>query len=144
MDRQPSHSEKTCDLRVTRSVSYITSWPSWGYYSNQVIKFMNLLYLALITERVPIMPRFVSKQRSVPDLDFGEVFNVPYLQRRMDLPILEWPHVKDPKSDVVDSLGCWNVPGLLGRHLDYIVHLPCLLNWACGRLSMTTLSRTPS
>lgn len=57
---------------------------------------MNLIYLGLVTERVPIIPRFTPKHigSDSPDLDFGEVFDIPRLQQAINLPILQWPQVK--------------------------------------------------
>lgn len=77
---------------------------------------MNLIYLAMLTERVPILPAFNpshfsggSPDTEVVDTTFGEVFDVPRLAKKLGMPILEWWQVKDRKSTTVDSLGCWNV-----------------------------------
>lgn len=69
----------------------------------------NLLYLAMITERVPILPRFIPSHIGPDALDipFGHVFDVPRLSKAIGLPILEWEQVKDVDSTVVDELGCW-------------------------------------
>ncbi|KAJ7493292.1 hypothetical protein B0H11DRAFT_2228073 [Mycena galericulata] len=88
---------------------YITTWPVQDW-NNQVVAFMNLIYLALITERVPIIPPFTpfNHTRRTPVLDFGEVFDVTRLQNVMGKPLLEWHQVKDPHSATVDVLGCWH------------------------------------
>jgi hypothetical protein len=72
---------------------------------------MNLLYLALITERVPVIPYFTPTHvgGSAPTLAFGEVFDIPRLQKAIGAQILEWHQVKDPQSEVVDTMGCWSV-----------------------------------
>jgi hypothetical protein len=77
---------------------------------------MNLIYLAMLTERIPILPVFNpshisggSSDTEVVDTTFGEVFDVPRLAKELRMPILEWWQVKDRKSTTVDSLGCWNV-----------------------------------
>lgn len=72
---------------------------------------MNLLYLALITDRIPIFPMFTPSHvgGSVPPIDFGLVFDVPRLRQAIGKPLLEWREVKDPNSTSVDELGCWNV-----------------------------------
>lgn len=56
----------------------------------------NLIYLALITERVAIIPPFVPFDDigSGPDLEFGQVFDVTRLQKEMGKPVLEWYQVK--------------------------------------------------
>ncbi|KAJ7622484.1 hypothetical protein FB45DRAFT_125421 [Roridomyces roridus] len=91
-------------------VKYVTSWPANGW-SNQVIEFMNLIYLAQMTERVPIIPRFrpVHLDPSLPHMDFGDVFDVPRLRRATGIPILEWRQVKDLKSEIIEELGCWDI-----------------------------------
>ncbi|KAJ7089795.1 hypothetical protein B0H15DRAFT_930626 [Mycena belliarum] len=91
-------------------VQYVTTWPGSGW-TNDVILYMNLLYLSLITERVPVIPYFTPTHvgGSAPTLAFGEVFDLPRLQEAIGAPILEWHQVKDPQSDIVDPLGCWSV-----------------------------------
>jgi hypothetical protein len=72
---------------------------------------MNLLYLALITDRIAIMPMFTPSHigGAVPPIDFGLVFDVPRLRKALRKPVLEWHDVKDRNSTSVDELGCWNV-----------------------------------
>ncbi|KAF7298640.1 hypothetical protein MIND_00811100 [Mycena indigotica] len=98
-------------------VQYITTWVHAGF-TNDVIIFIHLLYLALLTQRVPIIPHFVPTHIlgpetsqidgfSGPDLDFGEVFDLPRYSRLTNQAVLEWWQVKDRESDIVDPLGCW-------------------------------------
>lgn len=89
---------------------YITSWLSAGW-TNDVMTFGNLIYLALITERIPIIPRFTPSHvgPDTPTIPFGHVFDVPRLSKALRIPILEWDRVKDVDSEVVDELGCWAV-----------------------------------
>ncbi|KAG1887518.1 uncharacterized protein F5891DRAFT_1167021 [Suillus fuscotomentosus] len=56
----------------------------------------NLIYLALITERIPIIPKFLSNHidPSAPLFVFGEVFDIPRL-------------VKDPESQVLNDVDVW-------------------------------------
>ncbi|KAJ6580635.1 hypothetical protein B0H19DRAFT_1250947 [Mycena capillaripes] len=95
-------------------VQYITTWPGSGF-TNDVMTFMNLIYLSLLTQRVPVLPFFtpthVAKGASVrvDTIDFGEVFDVPRLQKDLGKPILEWWQVKDRNSTSIDPLGCWNI-----------------------------------
>ncbi|KAF7299991.1 hypothetical protein MKEN_01321300 [Mycena kentingensis (nom. inval.)] len=102
-------------------VKYITAWPTNGW-SNQVIQFMHLIYLARLTERVPILPRFRHENGgSSVDIDFGAVFDLERLRNQLRTPILEWKDVKDVDSDKLEELGCWDIhhktwesdPGLL-------------------------------
>jgi hypothetical protein len=67
--------------------------------------------LALITERIPIIAKFLSSHidSSAPPFAFGEVFDVPRLSQAIGIPLLEWHEVKDSESQVLDDLGCWSV-----------------------------------
>ncbi|KAJ7283995.1 hypothetical protein C8J57DRAFT_751130 [Mycena rebaudengoi] len=90
-------------------VKYITAWPGAGL-SNDVILFANLIYLAIITERIPVIPVFTPVHiEGAPPLDFGDVFDLARLQREIGKPVLEWRHVKDRHSESLDDLGCWNL-----------------------------------
>ncbi|KAJ6541871.1 hypothetical protein B0H19DRAFT_1175026 [Mycena capillaripes] len=105
----PSASYKDNLLPKTR---YITSWGSSAGWANDVISFINLVYLGLITDRVSILPVFTSTHLpgSTPPLLFGETFDVPRLREALGKPVLEWRDVKLANSQsVMDDLGCWSV-----------------------------------
>ncbi|KAF5323560.1 hypothetical protein D9611_005638 [Ephemerocybe angulata] len=89
---------------------YITSWISAGW-TNDVMTYINLIYLGIITDRIPIVAMFTPSHigGSVPPIPFGEVFDVPRLREALRRPILEWWEVKNNSSQEVDELGCWNV-----------------------------------
>ncbi|KAJ7170120.1 hypothetical protein C8R46DRAFT_1217718 [Mycena filopes] len=97
-------------------INYITSWGSGGW-SNDVISNMNLIYLGMITERVPVLPVFLpshSMMNSYGDdhspLPFGDVFDLPRLRKAIKNPVLEWRDVKTSNSSAqLDQVGCWNV-----------------------------------
>ncbi|KAG6330606.1 hypothetical protein ID866_8483 [Astraeus odoratus] len=91
-------------------VKYITSWLNSGW-TNDVMTLGNLIYLAMLTERVPILPRFLPTHvgGDQPYIPFSEVFDIPRLSRTLRMPILEWDQVKDLNSTTVDELGCWAV-----------------------------------
>ncbi|KAJ7272628.1 hypothetical protein B0H12DRAFT_1007870 [Mycena haematopus] len=93
-------------------IQYVTAWPGSGW-TNDVVQYMNLLYLALITERVPVLPYFTPTGHiaggNAPTLPFGEVFDIPRLQKAIGAQILEWHQVKDPQSEIADPIGCWSV-----------------------------------
>ncbi|KAJ7627140.1 hypothetical protein FB45DRAFT_835412 [Roridomyces roridus] len=96
---------------LRQDVKYITTWPANGW-TNQVINYMNVLYLAQITHRVPIIPRFRPVHipgDNTPHRDFGDVFDVPALSKKLGMPILEWKEVKDLKSETLEDLGCWDI-----------------------------------
>ncbi|KXN88805.1 hypothetical protein AN958_06674 [Leucoagaricus sp. SymC.cos] len=90
-------------------VKYITSWISAGWTISPQLQ-VNLVYLAIITERVPIIPMFVPSHigGDKPAIDFGEVFDVQRFAQGVGIPVLEWHQVKNRSSDVIDELGCWN------------------------------------
>ncbi|KAF8640983.1 hypothetical protein AX17_000629 [Amanita inopinata Kibby_2008] len=117
-------------------LKYITSWLDAGW-TNDVITYMNLLYLALVSERIPVIGMFTPSHigRDVPPIDFGKVFDVVRLGKALNTPVLEWHQVKDRNSTEVDELGCWDVweavqdkehsprpsrvPGLLNLDVSY-------------------------
>lgn len=70
-----------------------------------------MIYLALITERIPIIAKFIPSHvdNSAPPFAFGEVFDVPRLSQAIKSPIIEWHEVKDSESEVLDDLGCWSL-----------------------------------
>ncbi len=72
---------------------------------------MNLIYLAVITDRIPIIAMFTPSHigGDKPTIDFGEVFDVQRLAQGIGRPGLEWHQVNNRRSDVVDALGCWSV-----------------------------------
>jgi hypothetical protein len=73
----------------------------------------NLIYLALITNRVPIIgaftPSHVNGHGHAPHIPFGDVFDVPRLRKHLNKPVLEWREVKDySHSSEVEEIGCWS------------------------------------
>ncbi|KAJ7706027.1 hypothetical protein B0H17DRAFT_1035316 [Mycena rosella] len=104
--------EPTMSFRdnLREEAQYITSWVSAGW-TNDVMTYMNLIYLGLITERVPIIPEFIPSHIGghVTPIPFGQVFDVPRLRNALRMPVLEWREVKDHNSTFIDDIGCWNV-----------------------------------
>ncbi|KAJ7103060.1 hypothetical protein B0H15DRAFT_767901, partial [Mycena belliarum] len=92
-------------------IKYVTSWGSSAGWTNDVISYINLIYLGLITDRVTILPMFLSThlpQHAGPFV-FGDVFDMPRLRRALGKPVLEWREVKQTDSPVMEDIGCWNV-----------------------------------
>jgi len=92
---------------------YITSWASAGW-TNDVMTFGNLIYLALLTERVPIIGPFVSSHRiggsdDVGTIQFSDVFDIDHLSKMIGVPVLEWYEVKKSSSQEIEDIGCWSV-----------------------------------
>ncbi|TFK21604.1 hypothetical protein FA15DRAFT_597574 [Coprinopsis marcescibilis] len=88
---------------------YITTFLSAGW-TNDVMTYINLIYLGKITERIPIIGSFIPTHigSTVPPIPFNEVFDVPRLRRELKMPVLEWNEVKKNSSLEYDELGCWN------------------------------------
>jgi hypothetical protein len=77
----------------------------------------NLIYLALITERIPVIPFFPPSHIADgdysygPTINFGEVFDVPRLQREIGIPILEFHQVKVGSIFLYDLFYNWLFAG---------------------------------
>lgn len=70
----------------------------------------NLIYLARMTNRIPVLPPLDSFVGRVPTpIPFSAVFDLPRLSKTLGFPVLEWHQVKDPSSTELDVLGCWNI-----------------------------------
>ncbi|KIJ66268.1 hypothetical protein HYDPIDRAFT_174416 [Hydnomerulius pinastri MD-312] len=95
---------------LRNDTKYITSWISAGW-TNDVMTYGNLLYLAIITDRVPIIPKFIPSHvgGDTPPIAFGDVFDTRRLRKALGIPILEWHEVKDVDSKSLDVLGCWSL-----------------------------------
>ncbi|KDQ63267.1 hypothetical protein JAAARDRAFT_29286 [Jaapia argillacea MUCL 33604] len=89
---------------------YITSWYHAGW-TNDVITLGNLIYLAILTDRVPIIPPFTPSHvnKTAGPIPVSEVFDLARLAKTLGRPMLEWQDVKDTASTQVDDLGCWSV-----------------------------------
>ncbi|EIM92217.1 uncharacterized protein STEHIDRAFT_143645 [Stereum hirsutum FP-91666 SS1] len=95
---------------LRNDTQYITSWISAGW-TNDVMTYANLIYLALITERVPIVGYWLPSHTGgdVGPVPFSEVFDIEYLSNSIGVPVLEWDDVKDKDSTEMEDLGCWSV-----------------------------------
>lgn len=92
------------------NMKYITSWISAGW-TNDVMTYMNLIYLGIITERIPVIPMFTPTHIGghVPPINFGEVFDIPRLSKALRIPIVEWHEIKNLSAHERDEIGCWSV-----------------------------------
>ncbi|KIY48048.1 hypothetical protein FISHEDRAFT_44056, partial [Fistulina hepatica ATCC 64428] len=119
---------------LRNDTKYITAWSNAGF-TNQFVSHINLLYMASLADRVPIIPPFypdhhISHDQAV--LPFGAVFDLDALRRHMRMPILEWRDIKpinaadfptDSEQDLpVESIGCWstrphNAPDPIQAHV---------------------------
>ncbi|KAG8925254.1 hypothetical protein FRC01_010446 [Tulasnella sp. 417] len=111
---------------LREELRYVTTWNSAGM-TNVFEGYCNLIYLALITQRIPVIPPLAPSlthlgfDKPLPMINFGEVFDLPRLRRALHAPILEWKDVKrahygepwainSPPVDgaVGEELGCWS------------------------------------
>ncbi|RDX51420.1 hypothetical protein OH76DRAFT_1417184 [Lentinus brumalis] len=96
---------------LRNDTGYMTSFLSAGWTNDQ-ITIGNLIYLATITGRIPILPPFTSYINGDP-MPFSQIFDVPRMVLALNTPILEWHMVKDLElarsQKTYDELGCWNV-----------------------------------
>jgi hypothetical protein len=71
----------------------------------------NLLYLAVLTGRTPIIPAFAPSHvgATAPLVPFSEIFDIERLAVALRTPVVEWHEVKDIESEDVETLGCWSV-----------------------------------
>lgn len=94
---------------------YVTTWVAGGW-TNDFMTYINMIYLGLITSRIPIIPPFapshVDHDGGFPP--FGDVFDVPRLSAAIHSPLLEWRDVKQENSTALDELGCWSIWGTVG------------------------------
>ncbi|TFK99714.1 hypothetical protein BDV98DRAFT_623553 [Pterulicium gracile] len=122
---------------------YMTSWISAGW-TNDVMTYGNLLYLALISDRIPILPMFTPSHigGGVPPIAFGEVFDLPRLRKLLGKPILEWRDVKvlpvSYEPEDTEDLGCWN----LWQTVQYREAIPRFLYLHCSRSISPDISYT--
>lgn len=79
--------------------------------SNPTFPKGNLIYLALLTGRVPIVGYWVPSHTGddVGPLPFSEVFDIEYLSNAIGVPVLDWDEVKSQDSEEMEDIGCWSV-----------------------------------
>ncbi|KAH9891311.1 hypothetical protein C8Q73DRAFT_651429 [Cubamyces lactineus] len=98
---------------LRNDTGYLTSFLSAGFTNDQ-ITIGNLIYLSMITGRIPILPPFTSYiDGSASPLPFSEIFDIPRMALGTNMPILEWHMVKDVDrahaEHAKDEVGCWNI-----------------------------------
>jgi hypothetical protein len=71
----------------------------------------NLIYLATLTERVPIIGPFTPSHigGDAGNVLFGDVFDIDYLSEKIGMPVLEWHEVKNLSTPEIEDIGCWSV-----------------------------------
>ncbi|KAF9567935.1 hypothetical protein CPC08DRAFT_626000 [Agrocybe pediades] len=102
---------------------YITAWSNAGF-TNQFMSYVNMIYMGLVSERIPIVPPFGPDHHIPHDagiIPFGDIFNLSRAREAMHMPILEWRDLKHlpslksgqaPPAEEREQLGCWSTrPG---------------------------------
>ncbi|TFK56646.1 hypothetical protein OE88DRAFT_1730116 [Heliocybe sulcata] len=89
---------------------YITSWDVAGW-TNDVMALGNMIYLGMLTDRIPIIPPFTPSHvnASAGPVLFSDAFDIDHLSSVLRIPLVEWHEVKQQDSKVIDELGCWSV-----------------------------------
>jgi hypothetical protein len=99
---------------------------------NSFISLTNLVYLATLTRRVPVLPPFVPMHvgHEHQSLPFGDIFDLPALSATLGMPVLDWHHVKrmHPAPVEWDALGCWSDRMTRDGKTDY----PWQSDWRLG------------
>ncbi|KAF9518214.1 hypothetical protein BS47DRAFT_1256054, partial [Hydnum rufescens UP504] len=91
---------------------YATGWIGGGW-TNDWMTYINVIFLAQITNRIPIIgpfvPSHVGNGEEAGFVPFGDVFDVPRLAEAMHFPLLEWRDVKKPTVPGADreTFGGW-------------------------------------
>ncbi|KAG9002022.1 hypothetical protein FRB94_004172 [Tulasnella sp. JGI-2019a] len=95
---------------LRNDTSYITAFADFGF-TNEMMNDVNLIYLAILSSRVPVIPphvpMHVGSSSEVGILPFGDVWDIERLREQTGVPILEWRDVKSEDSIELDLLGCW-------------------------------------
>ncbi|KAG8929947.1 hypothetical protein FRC02_004833 [Tulasnella sp. 418] len=86
---------------------YVTGFGDAGW-TNDVMTFWNLVYIAMLTNRVPIIPPHVPGHLpwEAGTFRFGDIFDVPRFRRELGMPIIEWADVKT--DEAWNDIGCWS------------------------------------
>ncbi|KAI0641196.1 hypothetical protein C8Q79DRAFT_1003897 [Trametes meyenii] len=100
---------------LRNDTGYMTSFLSAGWSKLELpLQIGNLIYLSMITGRIPIIPPFTSHiNEQASPLPYSDIFDVPRMVLALNTPILEWHMIKDLEHsqtpDARDELGCWNI-----------------------------------
>ena len=80
---------------MRNDTQYITGFLNAGW-THDVMTLVNLIYLGLLTNRVPVMPPHVPMHVGVEanDFEFGKIFDIPRLRTLLRHPVIEWKDLK--------------------------------------------------
>ncbi|KAF6764104.1 hypothetical protein DFP72DRAFT_413685 [Ephemerocybe angulata] len=81
---------------LRNDTNYVTGFAISGF-TNQFIAYMHIVYLAMLSNRVPIIPPLVPAAHintTAPSIPFSLIFSLPHLRHALRLPIIEWSELK--------------------------------------------------
>ncbi|KAG8925561.1 hypothetical protein FRC02_009588 [Tulasnella sp. 418] len=117
---------------LKKDAKYVTAW-NYAGLTNDFMVHCNIIYLGMISSRIPIIPPFVPLSQHIGNggflQDFSEFFDLPGLRAALNHPILEWSQVKKApyagntanlKDVVEEPLGCWSNWELIGPNGDIV------------------------
>ena len=69
--------------------------------------YCNMIYLAILTKRVPILARFAPTHvgNEAGFIPFSEIFDLPRMSKALEMPLIEWGQLKNLTSEPVEDLG---------------------------------------
>ncbi|KAI5824666.1 hypothetical protein K523DRAFT_284615 [Schizophyllum commune Tattone D] len=87
---------------------YVTQWGMGLGMTNQFLGMLNLIYIGLLTTRVPVVPPFLANKHIAGDklLPFGEVFDLTHLRAQLRVPVIDWRDIK-PSNETHEEIHCW-------------------------------------
>ncbi|KAG8977750.1 hypothetical protein FRB90_008719, partial [Tulasnella sp. 427] len=105
-------------------IKYVTTW-NFGGMTNEVMVWMNLIRLGMISDRIPILYPIVGLElhfgTGVETISAGGFFDLPRLSKAIGHPVLDWADVKRGRYDRPwnpidrawhdddEMLGCWSI-----------------------------------
>ena len=77
--------------------------------ANDVMAYCNMIYLAILTKRVPILARFAPTHvgNEAGFIPFSEIFDLPRMSKALGIPLIEWGQLKNLTNEPVEDIGCW-------------------------------------
>uniref|UniRef100_A0A0W0FVA7 Uncharacterized protein n=1 Tax=Moniliophthora roreri TaxID=221103 RepID=A0A0W0FVA7_MONRR len=143
---------------------YLTAWANAGL-TNEFMGIVNMIYLAMLSDRVPIIPPFSSENhtsRKAGYVAFGDIFDLERYRNEVGQAVLEWRDVKQPSipyepapfnrkrarhqrfyeeleatSDFIDTLGCWSTRANI--HPDVIPAHTFIPGWEPSLMKLLNL-----
>lgn len=77
--------------------------------ANAFISHVNLLYLATITNRIPILPAITPEHLGKStSFKFSEIFDLRPLEKALGIEVIQWHEIKDYEAKETDALNCWS------------------------------------